>query len=111
MFSYSIERLALGTYRNLVTCNISSNLVDVLKVMDRTHFASIPIVDEHGRLVDVFYKSMITVRTVIPVHSEKVPSLSNSQPLSSGSLISRYLVAYTSLCNISLTQSEGFVTV
>lgn len=62
MFSFTLERLALGTYRNLVTCSLSSNLVDVLRAMDRTHFASIPIVDAQGRLVDVFYKSMITVR-------------------------------------------------
>jgi CBS domain-containing protein len=60
LFGYTLDRLALGTFSNVVSCTIETRLVDVLFILDMKHFAAIPVVDSKGKCVDMFYKSMIT---------------------------------------------------
>jgi len=48
LFGFTLERLSLGTFNKVVTCQSTASLAEVLKVLNKSHFASVPIVNHEG---------------------------------------------------------------
>lgn len=57
LFETSLEKIQIGHLAALTTASVSSTLYEVLKLVETTHFSAIPIVDDHGVLIDTLYKN------------------------------------------------------
>ncbi len=62
IFSQSIEELSVGSFDSVAALGLHSTLIQVLDLMIKKSISIVPIVDENGVVVDVFYKSDIIVR-------------------------------------------------
>eukprot|EP00127_Corallochytrium_limacisporum_P001788 Clim_evm4s82 gene=Clim_evmTU4s82 len=56
MLQISIEELNLGTYNNIVTVTRDTPIIVALKMFADKRISALPVVDEEGRVVDVYAK-------------------------------------------------------
>jgi 5'-AMP-activated protein kinase, regulatory gamma subunit len=49
-----IKDLDLGTYKDLATCTMSSTVLDVVHLMVKYNISCVPVLDKHGRVLNVF---------------------------------------------------------
>jgi 5'-AMP-activated protein kinase regulatory gamma subunit len=59
IFSQSIEELSVGSFDSVAALGLNHTLIQVLDLMIKKSISIVPIVDETGVVVDVFYKSDI----------------------------------------------------
>jgi CBS domain-containing protein len=51
-----VRELNLGTYTNLIHCEQTATLIDVLNLLIENRISSIPIVDKQMQVLDVYEK-------------------------------------------------------
>ncbi|PRP88884.1 CBS domain-containing protein [Planoprotostelium fungivorum] len=61
IFSYSVEALGIGTYKNVVTVLKDTPLHVVLTLLSEGRISAVPIIDENGEILDVYSKSDVIV--------------------------------------------------
>lgn len=64
LFDVSIDKLGIGTWKNIISVLPSTPLIHVLDLLSSKGLSSIPIVDESGVLVDVYSKSDVPALAV-----------------------------------------------
>ena len=57
LFETSLEKIQIGKFDNLTTATPDTSLLEVLHLIEETHFSAIPVVDQSGKYVDMLYKS------------------------------------------------------
>lgn len=57
LFETSLEKIQIGRFDSLTTASPDASLLEVLKIIETTHFSAIPIADSNGRHIDTLYKS------------------------------------------------------
>ena len=60
LFDDSIGELGIGTYENIILANTGMKLIEVLTLMNKNKLSAVPVVDEEGKVVDVYSCSDIT---------------------------------------------------
>lgn len=59
--SQSLEELKIGTYENIETVSEETSIILALKKFVERRVSALPMVDQHGRLVDIFAKFDVIV--------------------------------------------------
>ena len=60
--NYTMKELNIGTYKEIALTTMDTKLIDVmLKLVDR-RVSALPVVDEQGKLIDIYSKFDIFVR-------------------------------------------------
>ena len=62
-FNESIESLGIGTYANIETATHDTPIIKALDKFVQKRISALPIVDEEGKLVDIYAKFDVIVRT------------------------------------------------
>ncbi|XP_022645070.1 uncharacterized protein LOC111243559 isoform X2 [Varroa destructor] len=52
----SIQELKVGSFENIATCNPTTPLIDALKTFIERRVSALPVVDEDGKVVDIYAK-------------------------------------------------------
>jgi len=60
VFSYSIESLGIGTYKNVVTVLKDTPLYVVLNLLAERKISAVPVVDQNGSVIDIYCRSDVT---------------------------------------------------
>jgi len=59
-FHKSVQELGIGTFQGISTATMENRLIDVLDLMKKYRISVVPIVDQHGVLLDVYEKFDVT---------------------------------------------------
>lgn len=59
--SQSLEELKIGTYENIETVSEETSIILALKKFVERRVSALPMVDQEGRLVDIFAKFDVIV--------------------------------------------------
>ena len=62
-FDKSICDLNIGTYNDIETAHHSTPIIEALNKFVKRRISALPIVDEGGRLIDIYAKFDVIVRT------------------------------------------------
>ena len=60
LFDDSVYDLGIGTYTNVVTVQPHQTLAECLHLMEARDLSAVPVVDQEGRVIDVYSRSDIT---------------------------------------------------
>lgn len=64
----SLEEVGIGTYSNIELISLDAKVIDAMhKLVDR-RVSALPVVDENGKLVDIYSKFDIFVSVLIANH-------------------------------------------
>jgi len=61
IFSFTVEQLGIGTYKNVVTVLKDTPLHVVLTLLAEGRISAVPIIDENGEILDVYSKSDVII--------------------------------------------------
>ena len=62
-FNSSINDLKIGTYNDIEIAHHSTPIIEALNKFVKRRISALPIVDEEGRLIDIYAKFDVIVRT------------------------------------------------
>lgn len=65
--SKSLEELKIGTYENIETVSEDTSIILALKKFVERRVSALPMIDQEGRLVDIFAKFDVIVSDLLNI--------------------------------------------
>eukprot|EP01036_Dinobryon_divergens_P026751 gene26751-35433_t len=56
-FSQTLQELGIGRYSNILTAPKHAKICDILDALDTHHISSLPILDDSGKVIDIYFRS------------------------------------------------------
>lgn len=114
LFCMSIQQLRIGTYSDVITASKFVKVCEILDALESKNISSLPIIDESGKVIDIYHKSDVSFIIKASDPDEVIRNLSNyrveeaiimrEQLLASGDIMSSFQGLVTCKLSYSLSQ-------
>lgn len=64
----SLEEVGIGTYSNIEVIALDAKVIDAMRKLVDRRVSALPVVDENGKLVDIYSKFDVFVSSLINHH-------------------------------------------